>query len=359
MPDLGGMQWSIARLIKALYQRGHQVTILTRLTDKPEIASNCRLIRLAGDDIPTWTINSGKWLVDNHYSFDVIHVIDFFYQSIDSQLSYLSQVAKPSVFKIPTAGYVLKLINSERLLKLFNQVDAFVALNSYVVVELLAAGVDTNKIHRLPNGIDPLEFSQFGNKLAMRQSLGLPLDKVIILYVGRIVARKRLDVLVSAMKIVADNIQLVIVGSSFGQRDSTEEEIIKSIAESNGKITFIGAKENCSPYFIASDIQILVSEREGMPNSLLEGMSYSLPTIASFIPGITDLISPGVEGILVSVGNVAETAQAINMMAHDAALRMNMGALARQKIINDFNINDLAEKYELLYENLKNVRNGG
>jgi len=265
----------------------------------------------------------------------------------------LENIHKPSVLKIPTAGYVNRLINSDKLKRSLSDIDAFIALNNDVRNELIDVGINSNKVYDIPNGVELRDAVNLAHKGSVRRLLLLPLNKKLVLYAGRIVYRKRLDILVAAMAELGDDVALVIVGSGFGQRDSTEEKIIRLVSDSD-RIFFVGAVNNCSQYFEACDLQVLVSECEGMPNSLLEGMASSLPTVGSSIPGIIDLVTDGVEGILVPVGDIKKTALAITTILDSDSLRKTMGANARQKIVDSFCIDFVARRYELLYKCLIN-----
>jgi glycosyltransferase involved in cell wall biosynthesis len=351
LPDLGGMQWSTYRLAKGLKRYGHEILFLTRESKEPELVRDFPIIRLPGLNVLDWTINSGNWLLENKDKFDVVHTIDLFYQAIEPQLDILNSCGKPTVLKIPTAGYIPKLINSPKLKKSLQAVSAIIALNGLIEKELAKVGVATDKIYRLPNGIDPKEFVPVSDKTTLRKSLGLPIDKVLLIFTGRLVQRKRLDILLSALDRVDREAHLVLVGSGFEQRDSVEDDIVR-VATDLGRVTLIKAVADCRPYLQASDIQILLAEREGMPNSLLEGMSCSLPTIATEIAGIVDLISEGAEGILVPVGEVEETVTVINVLVRSKYLRDQMGSRARNKVIERFNISSVVGQYNILYRKI-------
>jgi len=352
LPDLGGMQWSIYRLARALKNGGHKIIILTRESAKKELVNDFSIIRLPGKNTFEWTLNSGRWLKENSNRFDVIQTVDLFYQAIEPQLDILKTCGKPSVLKIPTAGYVPKLINSGELFKAFQSIGSFIALNDLILNELIGVGAQREKIFCIPNGVDCEEFFPSLDKTLIRKSLGLPSDKFLVIFAGRFVERKRLDILLAAIKLTDANVHLVMVGSGFGQRDSNEERLMNEV-ENLEKVTIVRSTDNCLPYFQAGDAQILLSEREGMPNSLLEGMACSLPTIATSISGIIDLITDGLEGFLVPVGKIQETANAINSLARNNDTRISMGSFARSKIMEKFNVNNIAKQYELLYRNLK------
>lgn len=354
LPDLGGLQWSTYRLAKALQNQGDEVLFLTRQTSKTELITDCPIVRLAGETIPSWTKISGDWLLEHRHNFEIIHTIDLFYQAIEPQLEIIKLCQLPTVLKIPTAGYLPRLINSKAKREALKKVSAIVALNNLIGTELLELEFPISAIHNIPNGIDSTKFIPFtGNHEFLRQSLGLPLDKIIVVFVGRFVARKRLDILLTAFLASDPRLHLVLVGACEKQDEKTAQ-LVAQATGNNKRITLVNAQVNCLPYFQVADLQVLLSEREGLPNSLLEGMSCALPTIGTNIDGINNLVNNGSQGFLVPVGDVKETTQALNKLTADYSLRQKFGQAARQKVLQNFDLSVVVDQYRQLYGKILN-----
>ena len=348
LPELGGFQWSTYRLAKALMDAGNEVTFITRITETEGSEGIVPVLRFSGSDVRDWTVESGQWLLDNRARFDVLHVIDYFYKAVDEQLSIIERVALPVILKTPTPGCIPRLINTPERRAALAKINGFAAINYEIVRELEQAGIERGRIHFLPNGIDCNEFLPKNDKAVIRKQLGLPVDGVIVLYMGRFVQRKRMDVLLEAMRQMPEDIKLVMVGSSFGQHDSVEEDIL-SIASTLPNVMVRPATDNQLPYFQSSDIHALLSERDGMPNSVLEGMACGVATVASAIHGHIEVINSGEDGILVPVGDAQASAEAILTLARHPELRLKLGVSARMKIISGFEVSDIAMQYAEVY----------
>ena len=351
LPDLGGFQWSTYRLAKALAKLGHKPTFVTRSTLGQDFATEVPAVRFGGETVLDWTRISGQWLLSQRNRLDLIHTIDCFYKAIDEQLSILTATGLPTVLKIPTQGYIQKLINTAYRQQGFRQISAFSALNPGIVAELNQLDIDRARVHLIPNGVDPSEFVPAANSAELRKQLGLPNGKILLLFMGRLVYRKRLDVLLSAMESMPTAVTLIIVGSSFGQRDSVEAEIIKR-APTLPNVILRPSTAEVLPYYQACDIQVLLSEREGLPNSILEGMSCALPTVVSNIPGLAEVVDSEEDGIIVPVGDVASTVSVLTRLAADVELRKRLGQAARRKIIARYDIQTVALTYNALYKTL-------
>ncbi len=351
LPDLGGFQWSTYRLAKMMKELGHEPAFLTGTEQQSICDQLVPAVRIPCTSVREWTEKSGQWLLENRSKFDVIHSIDLFYKAIDVQLDFLLASKLPTVIKIPTMGYIPKLINSDALRRKFSSMDALIALSEGIKSELTEAGISEAKIHSIPNGIDMQEFTPACNKQELRNVLQLPESKVLILFAGRLVYRKRVDVLLEATASLSQTVHLVLVGSSFGQRDSVEEQILQT-AGTMANVTVREATAETLKYYQACDINVLLSEREGLPNAVLEGMSCSMPTVATDIAGITNVISSGYEGILVPVDDVSKTSEALMLLAENQELRQRMGQAARRKVKKEFDISVVTRKYLDLYQGI-------
>jgi glycosyltransferase involved in cell wall biosynthesis len=117
-------------------------------------------------------------------------------------------------------------------------------------------------------------------------------------------------------------------------------------------VHFIGQVANVDEFYQLSDIFVLPSYAEGMPNALLEAMACGLPVIASRIGGVVDVVEEGKTGILFESGNVAELSSALKRLLEDGALRRKLGAEARKTIIEKFSIDKVVYEYIGLYKKL-------
>jgi glycosyltransferase involved in cell wall biosynthesis len=95
----------------------------------------------------------------------------------------------------------------------------------------------------------------------------------------------------------------------------------------------IVGRENMPDEYERADVVCLPSRREGLPMSLLEGMAFGRPVVASTVGGIPDLIEDGVNGLLVTPGDVDGLTAALSELAGDPARRARMGTAARERAI--------------------------
>jgi glycosyltransferase involved in cell wall biosynthesis len=93
------------------------------------------------------------------------------------------------------------------------------------------------------------------------------------------------------------------------------------------------------------------SNDEGLPNAILESMAAGVPVVATRVGGIPELLEDGVEGLLVEPGDPAALAAAITRISTDEALRVRLGAAARERA-RSFSWDACTEQHVRLYEEL-------
>lgn len=354
LPELGGFQWSTFRLARALKKCGWEVLIVTKKSNERDFPSEIPVMYFDADNLAQWVDVSGNWLVDNRDSFDVIHVIDLFYQLIDQQFSVLAKLAKPVVLKIPTAACLPRIINKSNQ-KYLDLVNAFSVLNDQIRDELVSLGVSVGRIHFFPNSLDCQEFYPIRDKANLRAKMNLPISKILVLYIGRFVKRKRLDILLDVFDKIGSKALLLLVGAGFDQRDSVENKVIERAKQMDNVLIFPAAVKVLD-YYNCCDIHVLISEVEGMPNSIIESMACALPNVATDIPGIRELIIDGANGFLVPVGDSDVTLEVLSNLINDAGLRDRMGKISRAKVVAEFSVDVIAKNYINLYLKLLEER---
>jgi glycosyltransferase involved in cell wall biosynthesis len=99
-----------------------------------------------------------------------------------------------------------------------------------------------------------------------------------------------------------------------------------------------------------ADIFCLPSYREGVPNALLEAAACGLPIVTTDVPGCRDVVTHGLNGLLVPVRNAPVLAEALEALLSDARLRHRMGAAGREIAVNKFGLGKVNEETLMIYE---------
>jgi glycosyltransferase involved in cell wall biosynthesis len=209
------------------------------------------------------------------------------------------------------------------------------------------------KIRVIPNGIHPGEFQTTLTPGECRIQLGLPEDRVIILFFGNLVPYKGPEVLLKAFKRVCedyDDLLLLYVG-----RGPLQSELEELSQELKVEVEFAGyvTDEDKARYYQAADIfslpSVNLAEAFGIVN--LEAMASGLPIVASRLGGIPDIVREGLNGLLFEPGNVEELARALRYLVENQEERERMGRAGR-KMAEAYRWEEIARRTEEVYQEL-------
>lgn len=114
-----------------------------------------------------------------------------------------------------------------------------------------------------------------------------------------------------------------------------------------------GWREDMPAVLAQCHVACLPSYREGLPKSLLEAASAGLPIVTTDVPGCRDVVTDGVNGILVPPRNVELLARALRQLIDDRRLRMQMGARGRELVLERFALPRIVDATLALYERVR------
>jgi glycosyltransferase involved in cell wall biosynthesis len=180
-----------------------------------------------------------------------------------------------------------------------------------------------------------------GDGEAFRRRYGIPDNYVVVMQISWLVPEKGIDLALRAAKRVLearDDLQFVFCG------DGANRGEYETLAEQLGiaaHVTWTGQVEDLagSGAFRAADIQIQCSQwHEAFCLAVAEGMSASLPIVASRIGGLPELIEDGANGFLFDPKSDEQLADAILKLAADDGLRSRMGARGRKRAVEDLDL---------------------
>jgi L-malate glycosyltransferase len=180
----------------------------------------------------------------------------------------------------------------------------------------------------------------------VRRELGLR-DEAMVLHSSNLRPVKRIDLLLETAARVRprESFKLVILaGGNFApfaddvRRLELEDRVI--------------VRENIldiEEYLQAADLGLYTSENESFCLSILEGMCFARPSVATRVGGISELVQDGRTGILVPFGDSDALARSVEKLIQDAALRATLGRAAQTRARETFSAKAIVPRYEALY----------
>jgi 1,2-diacylglycerol 3-alpha-glucosyltransferase len=368
----GGVPVVVNRFIDRFTERGHNVTIVTskcRSKEPVEKRDNLTVYRFPSFTLPK---SEGEYAL----SFPSFHrirqiyekeAIDVLHCHVPSLLSLacVLEARKKSVPSIATNhllsetfsrnlffdsakfnNFFYKIVNS-----FYNLVDLVLCPSIYGLRTLKKYGLNTKALV-LSNGIELSKFNPDLDHEQFDKEFGLRDGSKKILYVGRLMEEKGLDVLLNAYNIVnakIPNTNLVIVGKGHLRRN-LEEQANKLGLES---VVFTGFVSDSllKQAYASSDLFVLPSYAEIQPLVLLEALAMGLPAIGTKVGGVPEMIVDGRNGYLLKPGDHQGLAEKITTLLNDDALREEFSQNSLQ-VARSHDIEKSADKLERLYHKL-------
>ncbi len=120
---------------------------------------------------------------------------------------------------------------------------------------------------------------------------------------------------------------------------------------------YLDSDEKIREVYSAADIFILPSLEDNLPNTILESLSCSTPVIAFSVGGVPDIVESGITGELVPSYDVRKLGEAILSLIFNPFLRETMGQNGREKIVREYSLDNQANHYLSLYQDLQMNKN--
>lgn len=361
-PHLGGTEDAVGRLAAACARRGHDVTVAT--SDEPGAPQD---EERDGYRIRRFTLSRrGKFRVPPRAyrdfvidgDWDVIHVHGQRVWSTDYLYRHFRKARAPIVFtafgfyqwhmeRLPVINDIYYRFVLPRALR---HAAAVIATTSNERDELIAWGVDDDKIHRIPVGFDPGEFEKLPGGFRGRH--GIAPDARLLLYVGGFYPNKRVDRIVRAAA-AADATLAVIGKEGYGPHGRAECETLAK--EIGADVRFLGPlpRDEVLSAYAESDIFVMASGFEGFGIVLLEAMAAGLPFVSTPAGVASDLADHG-GGV---VAEPAGLARAVRKLLDDPRRRRDLSQRARAAVPL-YAWGRVAERYLALYEEVAQTRRG-
>lgn len=291
-PHVGGIEIVAYNQAKELIKEGYTVVLVTSkvgLCKSEETIEGIKIIRVPAFNIleklldvpfPLFSPKIFFVLKKEIQATDIVYAHGILYAS--SLLAiFIARIYKKTVILSEHVGFVqykssiLNIIESiafNTIGKLNLQLSSIITALNLNVKQFLQT-LTSKKIVILPNGVDTKLFHPIskGKKIVLRKKYSLPINRMIVLFVGRFVEKKGIELIKQAKN---DSFDLVFVGSGkFPENRTTDKQIHVLGSLPQYKLAEL---------YQACDIFLLPSKSEGFPLSIQEAMASGLPIITSF-----------------------------------------------------------------------------
>ena len=242
-----------------------------------------------------------------------VHLVDAHYFYPDGvAAAFIAKFLKLPLL-ITARGTDINLLPRKLIQYAIKRAAAIISVSDALKEKLLVLGAQPNKVHVIKNGVDTEIF--FSRQNGVRASVVEPGEEYI-LSVGNLVAEKGHQYVIEAMKQL-EAYKLIIIG-----RGKKEKEL-KALAEQFGvqqRVYFVPnlGQSELADYYSQASVLVLASEREGLPNVVLEALACGTPVVASGVGGVPEIIEDDKIGRMVEVGDIDGIVRSVKELKREA-----------------------------------------
>ncbi len=302
--------------------------------------ANTEIVKVTLPSLRGYIPPSFKFLIKKEKrNCDIVHTNENIGFSVKLKSKPLVVTAHHSVFDPIFQKYTTKLQKIYHYLflhrymkKSFKRADVVIAVSNNTKNEIIKE-FKIDNIVRIYNGID----TDFFKPLKLINSNKE--KRIKLLFVGSLIKRKGVDLLPKIMEKLGDNFILYHTGTKRFE---------------NPNIIPIGKLDNKSliEWYNSCDIFLFPTRLEGFGLCVAEAMACEKPIITTNCSSLPELVVDGKGGFLCEKDNINDFTEKILSLSQDENLRREMGKFNRERIINNFSIEQMAREHYDLYSNL-------
>jgi glycosyltransferase involved in cell wall biosynthesis len=200
-----------------------------------------------------------------------------------------------------------------------------------------------HRISVVPNAVPMGEFEAPSpeRRAKVRSELAIPDEAFVVLYLGALVQEKGVDLAIEAAATL-DRALLLVAGD--GPDRGRLERLVG--AHDPTRLRLVGPTQHPRKMYIAADVMVLPSRGgDSMPATLIEAAFCALPTVATPIGSIEEIVRHRCTGLIVPVGDREALRDALVLLRDDMEFRARLGEAARRHCIERFEIEPVARAW--------------
>jgi glycosyltransferase involved in cell wall biosynthesis len=364
-PHHGGMGYICYHNTLQLAKRGHELTVFTLdygINYQQPTGQNFKIVRLK-----TPLMYGDAGMVPQLYNyldtFDIIHLHYPFFGA--AEYVYLAHLFKKKNYfltyhmdvfgdtklkKLVIAGYepllLKRIINGSK--------GICTPGNEYLKSTKAGAFIPWDKIMPVGyGGVDVNRYAPREKEKSLIEKHGLE-NKIVALFVGNLIPFKGLHILIDAIAEIDDaDLVLLVVGG--GYSEELYKKQVKDLRIEN-RVIFAGPQfpdRELPAYYNICDFLVLPSTHsESFGLVVIEAMASGKPAIVSALPGPSQLVDHGIDGLITTIGSRTDLKNNLLTLAGDRSRCTKMGELARKKVVEKYTWEKIGEQLENAFKKI-------
>lgn len=391
-PETGGTGMIAARLSQGLAERGFSVQVITRQT-VPHCAAQESVGKVQVRRInPAGGMKGAGWrafptmlgfitrlalvLFSETKNYDIV-VISGMKTIPIAAVPVCRLLRKKCVIRIESPFEMVEPISAESLdtmhgiggrfmngvvkrmqRAVLRHADCVIAISRDIADRLMHFEHPPRRLARIPNAVDMMTFepAPADEKARLRERLGFPAGRTIVLYVGRLSRAKGVMMLIEAWSELIGKFPdayLVMVGSGKGSWDDCEADIAAYVRdhELTSRVALAGHSGRVHEYLRAADLFVNPSDYEGFSLTLVEALGCAVPVVTTSVGVAPEVIRDGLNGFLCPPKNKEAFTAALARALGQQPRWASIGRLGRESV-QAFDIPEIIGQYAALLREL-------
>lgn len=343
-PGLGGAERFFIRLVNGLAERQEGIGVVVRPKSPvprfldPHVPVHYVPMRNGWDVISAFRLRA----LIRKVRYPVV-------QTYMGRATRLTRVPRDS-----GAVHVARLGGYYKIRGYYTHAHAWIGNTKGICDYLIRSGLPAQRVFHIPNFVPPPSPVPQETLVRLRVQWQIPDDARVVFSLGRFVAKKGFDDLLSAFSLLLESfskspVVLVVAG------DGPDRHELHNQCRALGlspHVRWVGWQDDPAPFFALSHVFVCPSRHEPLGNVILEAWSHAVPVVSTQTMGAVELIEADTTGLLTPVSDPVALAQSIRRVLEDEKLRHELKKNGRTMVTEFLSKERIIAQYVELYERL-------
>jgi glycosyltransferase involved in cell wall biosynthesis len=290
--------------------------------------------------------------------FDIVHAHDLWANLLAVPAAWMARVPVILSSQRDLSHLDFYQGRNKKWLRRVQKLSRLVVANAGSIRDGLIADEDfsPDKVRVIYNGVD---MDRFTKVQPDRGRLFPGVTGKLVAFVGNMHTdvKGHPTLIAAAAEVVRDfpETRFLLVGDGAARSDFEAQAASLGI---QANVLFLGRRDDVPEILACSDVAVLPSKAEGLPNAVLEYLAAGLPTVASNVGGNAEVIREGVSGLLVPPGDAGALSSALLKVLRDPDLARRLGAAGQEHVRTNFSFERMIDQVDQLYTELLEPRGG-
>jgi D-inositol-3-phosphate glycosyltransferase len=273
-----------------------------------------------------WLSGQVGWIAQERWGVPLVHT-----------MHTMALVKNAALAEGDSPEPAIRVIGEEQVVATSDRLIANTQAEARELIELYHA--DPHKVRVVSPGVDLTSFTP-GDKVASRQRLGVNLNAVVLLFVGRVQPLKAPDLLIKAAAKILEaqpellgRLQVVVCGGPSGSGlehpESLAELVVELGIQSSVRFVPPAGREQLIDWYRSADLCVVPSYSESFGLVAIEAQACGTPVVAARVGGLPTAVAHNYSGVLIDGHEVSDWANAIRELVNDSSRLSELAIGAR------------------------------